>query len=211
VTIVDNGLGHDPIPTDGSSIEDHLNSVKSRASRLLIAVQGLLPGLPDPADLREFPGFVRSPSRGSGIPTILAPDDADRDFLRMHPTSAGQFVLATGQSAHFITARPRLGCRAHDWAFCQQSGEQVGNQAVVVRSSDPASFFFSSELHHCAHRVLHARRAERCKVRAFENYLCCQTCTYQPICWNGAGDLPCGVGAMAEAAVVVDAGSSAPQ
>jgi hypothetical protein len=196
VTIVDNGLGHDSMPKESDSIRPHIDAVRLRSERLLAMVQALLPGLPAPSALAEFPGFVRSPSRGKAA-KVFKPDDADRDFLRAYPQSSGQYVLATGEHAHFIMENPRVAaCLGHSWAECKRLNEHVGDTPVVARSVEPMSFFISDEPHHCAQRVIHARRVERCKVRAFETFLCCQACTYQPICWKGVGDLPCGIGTM---------------
>ena len=129
---------------------------------------------------------------------VYSPDDAHRDFLRSYALSGGQFVLATGQNPHFIVASPRIeGCRAHDWVACRDLNQHVGDAPITASSIEPASFFISTQLHHCAHQIIHARRIDRCKVRAFETYLCCQACTFQPVCWQGVADLPCGVGALA--------------
>lgn len=194
VTIVDRSLGHEPIPTDSSFIEQHIEAIQDRSDRLLAIVLGILPGLPAPSELTEFPGFVQPPSRGNPA-KVFEPDDADRDFLKSYPLAAGQFILATGRNPHFIIATPRIdGCRGHDWVQCKAFNVEVGDQPVVARSIEPAAFFISSELHHCAHKLLHGRRVDRCKVRQFENFLCCQACTYQPICWADVADLPCGTG-----------------
>jgi hypothetical protein len=211
VTIVDPGLGHDPMPPDSSTIGSHIEGIRERSERLLGAVRAILPGLPNPSALTEFPGFIRSPARGSGAAIVFTPDDADRDFLKSYPLSSGQFILATGENSHFIVESPRIaGCRGHDWAACKAFGEHVGDQPIVARSSDPASYFISGELHHCAHRILHGRRDGQCKVRAFETFLCCQACTYQPVCWSGVSDLPCGVGGLSAAGTSTEQGQLAP-
>lgn len=185
VTVVDSGLGHDPIPNDSSAIELHIDATRNRSNNLLATIQAVLPGLPAPSELTEFPGFMQPPSRGRAT-KVFEPDDADRDFLKSYPLSAGQFVVATGRSPHFIIATPRVaGCRGHDWAQCKSLNENVGDRPVVSRSVQPASFFISGELHHCAYRLLHGRRLQRCKIRAFDNFMCCQACTYQPVCWGG--------------------------
>jgi hypothetical protein len=196
VTIVDRGLGHEPIPNDSSFIEQHIEAIQARSDRLLATIQAVMPGLPAPSELTEFSGFVQPPSRGHAA-KVFEPDDADRDFLKSYPLAAGQFILATGRNPHFIISTPRVaGCRDHDWGQCKALNVEAGDQPIVARSIEPASFFITGELHHCAHRLLHGRRVDRCKVRAFESFLCCQACTYQPICWADVDDLPCGTGEL---------------
>jgi hypothetical protein len=192
VTIVDRSLGHDPIPIDMSEIAQHVRSIRARSERLRTAISDIMPGLPLPSPLAEFPGF-NSLSRDGEVKKVYEPKDTGKDFLRSFPSQSGQFILATGDSHHFFVEVPRVrDCDGHEWALCKSLSQHAGDRPIVARSVEPASFFISGELHHCAHRVIHGRREGRCKIRAFETFLCCQACAYQTVCWGAVDDLPCG-------------------
>jgi hypothetical protein len=194
VTIVDRGLGYEALPNDSELIADHLDAVTERSGRLLATVRQSLPGLPQPSSVLDFPGFVRPPSRAAPSARGFEHDGGGKDYLRPFQPASGQYVLVTGEIPHFILAAPRVAtCGGHDWAICKKVNENIGEQPIVGRSVDPASFFISTEMHHCAHRQIHGRRSAHCKIQAFENYLCCQVCTFQPVCWGGVNDLPCGM------------------
>jgi hypothetical protein len=186
------------LPDDVALLGDHVQQVQTQSNELLARITALVPGLPVPSPLADFPGFVRGPARNGEPQRVFAPDNAERDFLRPFQRKPGEYLLATGDTPHFILASPRLdGCGGHDWPTCHALGENAGTQPIYLPSYDPASFFISGAHHHCAHRMIHGMRTDRCKIRAFEDFLCCQTCTYSPICWPPNVQLPCGAGPLA--------------
>ena len=149
-----------------------------------------------PDGIEGFPGFdgtleqlpaltVRPPMAQAGRAPLIKPT----------PSHANEFLLVTGISSHYLGVQATVAnCRFHDWNVCHDLGQHKSNYQVAARSVTPRSFFYSGEEYHCAHRVVHDRRDARCHIDAFEEFLCCRTCTFQALCWPADEDrrLPCG-------------------
>ncbi len=149
-TVIDNDT---PIDLDyqrddagGDSPAPHLAAIHARSSALLAACAHELGGaLPAPS-LAAFPGF---------------PSDAMARTVVGELTEANEWLIATGNSTHFLLAEPRVaGCRFHTWAEC--GADATGQSAISVRSLEPRAFFIDSQRHHCAHQLVQDRRDGRC-------------------------------------------------
>jgi hypothetical protein len=103
-------------------------------------------------------------------------------------------------------------CPFHDWAACEGAGVASMSAPVVIRSISPRSFFFSREVHHCAHRDVNSAKASAitsanrdrcgprsgeagqafCEIWRFEQHLCCRTCVFEEVCTKAdVFRLPC--------------------
>jgi hypothetical protein len=143
-----------------------------------------------PSPLTAFPGFPVT--AGLLVPAAASPTI---QFLKSSPTP-DEFLIVTGMESHYLLSHPTVDpCAAHIWSECHALHENHGDAPIVSRSYDPASFFTTIESHHCAHRTVHNRRASRCYIAPFEEFLCCRACIFQAICWtpDELQRLPCGV------------------
>jgi hypothetical protein len=123
-----------------------------------------------------------------------------KGFVEAMKPSAVVPYLGASVAAHFLLQEPTVApCAGHDWVACNALGNSTGAAPILARSVVPISFFKSGEDHHCAHRLVHDRREERCLVMPFEEFLCCHACALQRVCWSEAelGGLPCGVAPLA--------------
>jgi hypothetical protein len=188
------------VPHNYGELPVHIGAVEQGADALLQAVRAETGSALAPSPLTAFPGFPFTPG-------LLAPSDAPaRRFLKLSDMP-DEFLLVTGTESHFLLPRPIVdSCAGHTWSECRDLRENQGDAAIVDRSYDPASFFTTLEPHHCAHRTIHHRRASRCHIAPFEEFLCCRACVFQAMCWTRAelARLPCGVvapNAPAQAAI----------
>lgn len=199
VTVLDDH-SENAVPHDMNEFAGHLAAVQAASDALLEAIKSELGELPEVSGVEAFPGFVLPPTIDtivSVVPPRLGPKKA---LLKSYRPRADEFLLVTGVAAHFLLQEPTAApCAGHDWTMCNALGSSKGPGAVLSRSVEPMSFFRSGENHHCAHRVLHDRREERCLVMPFEEFLCCRACVLQCVCWSEAelGGLPCGVAPLA--------------
>lgn len=181
-TVIDNDtpleLDYQRDDNGGYTLAPHLAAIHARSSALLAACSQELGGaLPTPP-LAAFPGF---------------PSDAMARTVVGELTEANEWLIATGNSTHFLIAEPRLpGCRFHTWAEC--GADATGQSAISVRSLKPRAFFIDSQRHHCAHQVVQDRRVRRCLIQAIDSRICCQACVFLDRCWSQAekAALPCG-------------------
>jgi hypothetical protein len=195
IVVVDRSVGHSTLPTVEDDLPHHLDDVAAKTERLMATVSEILPGLPGPSKLEAFPGFPQPTlRRGAFSGAFLV--DGGRSYVRAWPFEADHFVLVTGEHSHFALRAPTIACAAHDWTECNRRGVSVGDGPILVPTVNPASYFTSSQAHHCVHRTIHARRIDICKIQAFETFFCCQACIFSPICWEGVADLPCGMSAQ---------------
>lgn len=194
--VADGRFGRSFVPADVAELKGHLDAVERSSNRLLDAVFNELQKRFGVSDLTAFPGFPSTPLRGSRFALVPELEQPLVQFIRSWPDSAGEFLLVTGASAHFLLERPTVtSCSGHNWAACVRSGLQVGNAPILLPSVNPKSFYISNASHHCAHRAIHDRRSGKCYVAAFESFLCCKACIFQRTCWpeETAAALPCGV------------------
>ncbi|RQT94076.1 hypothetical protein [Burkholderia cepacia] len=188
--------GRQLVPPDATALKDHLDAVRQSSDGLLEAIFDQLEMRFDVSDLVAFPGFPVTALRGSRVGLAPEPEQRRVQFIRPWPDRAGEFLLVTGASSHFLLEGPTVDpCMWHNWAACQGAGVHVGHAPVIFSSVDPKCFYISGANHHCAHRGIHDRRQGNCYVAAFESFLCCRACVFQHICWpEGAGPaMPCGL------------------
>jgi hypothetical protein len=180
------------VPHSYDLLAAHVQDVGQRATALLQAVNDEIGVVLPASPVAAFPGL---PVIGG----LLGGADADRNvkFLKSWPTP-NEFLLLTGLQTHYLLAHPSINpCAGHIWAECHALHVNQRDTPIVNRSYEPASFFTTVELHHCAHRTIHDRHAERCHIAAFEEFLCCRACAFQDVCWTleESDRLPCGVAA----------------
>ncbi|MGP9812928.1 hypothetical protein ACTZWT_15585 [Rhodopseudomonas sp. NSM] len=208
VTIIDRSVGRETVPSRGDRVAQHRVDVGSLSDALLAKLKTFLPSLPQASSIAEFPGFPTPPTRGMSTHVDGAIGVGDRRFVKEWPHDAEQFILVTGDVPHYLMEGQAGSCIGHDWAACRKIGEEVGENPVLSPTLDPAAYFVSGESHHCAHRQIHGRRVQTCKLQAFEDYMCCKVCVFEPICWDVGSHRPCGtvigpdVDAPAEVAVL---------
>lgn len=178
------------IPHQYDALPAHISEVDENASALLQAVNTELDAAFPASPLTDFPGF---PVTGG----LIASTGMVRSvaFLKSVPTP-NEFLLVTGQERHYLRPRPSVDpCAGHTWSECHALRVNQRDAAIVNRSFEPAAFFTTVEPHHCAHRTVHDRRTAVCQIAAFEEFLCCRACAFEPVCWtrDQLNRLPCGV------------------
>jgi len=187
VTVIDPQRTVVTIPHSYVELGQHIASINQAAAALLRTVNTEIGAAFTPSLTADFPGF--SPPPKFGTSALAAPR------MMRSSTKAFEFLLSTGASGHFLLEQPSIAqCAGHSSSDCHALGESVDVPPIMSRSFDPASFFMTSEPHHCAHRTVHQRREARCQILAFEGFLCCRACAFQNICWSGEelAQLPCG-------------------
>lgn len=192
VRVLDDQLPYSAVPYDQENLPAHLQVIRQLSDQLLEQTCRELGTSFTPSDVIHFPGF---PERYLGGKRALpvAPGEFV-NLLDPWPQKPGEFLLVLGAQAHFLRQQPEVvSCGFHEWAVSREHGQSQGPHPVTARSVEPAAFFYSGELHHCAHRLVHDRRDGRCQISAFEEFLCCRACTLQSFCWSEAdlAGLPC--------------------
>ena len=185
VTVLD-GQSENPVPHDINELAEHFAAVQAASNALLNAVRDELGELPEVSAVEVFPGFVLPPTIAAIVGAVFVPPrpGPKKALLKSYPARSDEFLLVTGTAAHFLLQEPTVApCTGHNWVKCYALGHSKGPGPILARSVDPVSFFISGEDHHCAHRLVHDRRAERCLILPFEEFLCCRAC----VC-IGAGD-----------------------
>ena len=190
IYIVDQLRGRLTVPHNYDGLASHIDEVGQRATELLQVVNDELSAALQPSPITAFTGFQ--------IPNTLAATlnlDLNGKFLKSWP-SPNEFLLITGVEKHFLLPYPSVDpCAGHAWGECHALHVNQRSAPIVNRSFEPASFFTTIEPHHCAHRTVHDRRAARCHISPFEEFLCCRACVFQKVCWapEELGRLPCGL------------------
>lgn len=195
VTVLDE-QSENPVPHEVDELADHFAAVHEASNQLLDAIKKEIGALPAASGVELFPGFVLPPMIGAIGGVVPPRASPKKELLKSWPARADEFLLVTGGAAHFLLHEPTVAsCAGHDWAKCEGLGHNKGPGPILARSVQPVSFFMSGEDHHCAHRIVHDRREERCLILAFEEFLCCRACALQTLCWQAAelARLPCGV------------------
>jgi hypothetical protein len=196
LTIVDDQLPSTTIPHAAEHLNDHIAEMTALSDRLIAQVDAELEMTMVFFRTQDFPGFKPRISRSAGAVPGAAPHSVS--LIKPWPPKPDEFLLVLGTDAHYLQTRAAIDpCGFHEWSVSRQHGHAQGANPITARSVEPAAFFFDGEHHHCAHRIVHDRRADRCQIRPFEEYLCCRTCTLQQFCWNEASlaALPCGTSA----------------
>ena len=193
LTIIDDQLPNTTIPHAAERLNDHIAETTALSDQLIAQVDAELQITTVLFPVKDFQGFKPRVSRSvSSVPGATAHSVT---LIKPWPSRPDEFLLVLGKSTHYLQARAAIDpCGFHEWSVSRLYGRAQGANPISARSVEPAAFFFDGELHHCAHRTVHDRRADRCQIRPFEEYLCCRTCTLQQFCWNEASlaALPCG-------------------
>lgn len=185
------------LPRGGTELPAHLSHVREAAEQLLREVNRQLGRQIDP-----FP-IVRHYEDGDAFTEVPGVVEQDRD----------EFLVTTGDKTHYLVLEPSVpNCPFHDWAACEGAGVASMSAPVVIRSISPRSFFFSREVHHCAHRDVNSAKASAitsanrdrcgprsgeagqafCEIWRFEQHLCCRTCVFEEVCTKAdVFRLPC--------------------
>ncbi len=123
------------------------------------------------------------------------------------------YSIVTGQAKHYFRKTPTvIDCQYHDWARASAAHRACNMVPIMSRQTNPRSFFFSGELHYCAHadvemlksspltptnREFCGPRSNKdgeafCEISKFEKYLCCRTCAFDEVCTRApVFQLPC--------------------
>ena len=176
-------------------LTEHVAEVSAQAATLLQRCSNEL-GIPlAPRDVAAFPGFARSAALAVKQGLGLALGGEAKILVRLVRDTADHWLAVTGNSPHYLSARPVVDCRFHAWAECRAEGHQSGANAVNSPATEsPRTFFVDTRLHHCAHQIVLDRRTRRCHIDAIDARTCCRACTYQDLCWSAEelAALPCG-------------------
>ena len=182
------------VPSDEMDLKAHLETVENKLNLLLDAICDELEQQFVVSELSVFPGFPTTPLRGSRSSLVPYPEKSSKQFINPWQKRAGEFLLLTGTSYHFLLEHPKVAtCIGHNWSECMAVSMHNG-APIYSQSVDPKSFYISGSSHHCAHRIIHDRRSDNCLVEVFESFLCCKACIFDQICWSEgrAAALPCG-------------------
>jgi hypothetical protein len=187
-------LDHRPprvaVPHKYDRLPAHIDELAANSTALLRAVHAELDVALAPSPLTAFPGFPLT-----GVLSATTSVSPTIRFLKSSPMP-DEFLIVTGTESHYLLPHPTVQpCAGHTWSECHILGQHQGNAPILSRSYAPASFFTTIEPHHCAHRTVHNRRAPRCYIAPFEEFLCCRACVFQAICWtpDEMARLPCGL------------------
>ena len=193
VTVIDESLQAQSMPHNYADLSKHISAVESEFEELLRRISRELKCKLAPSDVDEFPGFNWR-KIGEDVSASRLARETRIDLLRIN-TDPEEFLLVIGSATHFLLGRSVIDdCMFHDWTKCRNGRQACGQSPIMSRSVDPKSFFMSGEEHHCAHQIIHDRRNARCKIDAFEEFLCCRACALQSFCWkeDELEALPCG-------------------
>jgi hypothetical protein len=98
------------------------------------------------------------------------------------PTAIYEFLVVTGQ-AWFYKLAPTNECLFHSFREARAQGVSAleGRFGAVM-----TSYTETDQPRHCEHSPFRlGLRAERCEVASIETHLCCKTCLFEPLCWEG--------------------------
>lgn len=159
------------LPASPKFLDDHLEEMKNISDRMLADLERAYNApMPAPSAIGAFPNFGND---DGGSP------------VRRSTINGTNYLVATGEAAHYLRDAPNIDCGFHYHEACRMAGMEDEPQPVVARSFELRSFFTTGEAHHCAHRqIKHAKQAVRCPLDVFEAKLCCRACTLQDRCWS---------------------------
>ncbi len=184
------------VPHQPDQLLQHLTAVQEAAINLLGLVNNAL------GTYFEPPALVKHYE-----------DEESFDAVRgVMECSEDEFLVVTGAKTHSLLPESSVPlCPHHDWGQSNVAGVAC-TPSIMLRSIDPRAFFFSSEMHHCAHRDVAAAKASQiaaenrmrcgarsgqagqafCEIWRFESHLCCRTCAFEEVCTKAeVFRLPC--------------------
>jgi len=184
------------LPQQEIELGSHFNDVRNAAEFLLNQVRQSLEITLTPSPLWKHYGD----------------EDSFEPIRGVYETKKDEFTVATGDNTHYFLPEPSVpNCLHHNWVSSNAIGV-ASNPAVFARRTNPRSYFFSTEVHHCAHRdvanakssAITAENLSMCGLRSgkegqafceiwrFEQHLCCRTCSFEMVCTKAAVfKLPC--------------------
>lgn len=198
IRVLEEGEEHEhEIPHDARLLIEHFRAVDRAAKVLLASVNHQL----------------RSAFQPSSVESHYADTSSFQSLKGFSRREQGEVEVITGTHTHYLLEQPRVReCLFHEWGCSQQIGQHATESAILKRSIEPKSFFYSGEQHHCSHRVtlrvkgepLSRTNASRCGVRSGEegeafcevypidHHLCCQACVLHGVCQRAeVFRLPC--------------------
>jgi hypothetical protein len=189
------------IPHAPDQLSNHLSTVKNIADGLLSEIGSRLGTI---LTLTTLESHYASAGDFEILPAVKGKPKQSRHY--------DEYIIIMGHNTHYLRLEPTVnGCIHHSWGNSNREGS-AAPISIQRRSTDPRSFFFSDENHHCAHRdVAVAKSSEitrenrqRCGARSgkdydpfceiwrFETQLCCRTCVFEGICTSApVFRLPC--------------------
>ncbi len=176
--------------TGKDSLVDHINSVMNASQTLLKDCSAELGMTLTAFNINDFQGFPDEDIKN--VNPILKPKIK---FVKPIKTSADQWLVATGDVAHFLLKQPDVTCQFHEWSNCNNVGKGIeGSPVSSQKTKTPRSFFKDGMVYHCAHQTVQDRRESRCHIAPIDMRTCCRACVFQYSCWskNELLNLPCG-------------------
>lgn len=176
------------------SLSSHISQVTEASDELLSRCSEELDENLVAFNLKDFPGFPNTPVRDNAVLSTRL-EEPKTLFVKPVRISADEWLVATGDVAHYMKEQPQIECKFHQWADCQAVGCQVGNTSIDTKIVDsPRSFFTDGQVYHCAHQTVQDRRQERCHIAPIDMRTCCKACGFHDVCWSADEivKLPCG-------------------
>lgn len=182
------------LPYRKEELVEHLESTREVAAGLLADINYRL-------GTNLTPSSIESHYRDATSFEVLRGVNRKRAVTSPHHE---EYLIITGQHTHYFRPEPTVtGCQHHNWGYSHQQGcASPALVSIQSRSTEPRSFFYSGEDHHCAHREVGRAKSsqitpanrERCGARSgrdldpfceiwgFERHLCCRTCIFEEVC-----------------------------
>ena len=176
-------------------LAEHVVEVAAQAATLLQRCSNELGIALAPRDVAAFPGFAQAAALAVKQGPGLSLGGEGKIVVRLLRGTGDHWLAVTGNSPHYLGARPVVDCRFHAWKECRAAGHQSGPNAVNSPATEsPRAFFVDTRMHHCAHQIVLDRRARRCHIDGIDARTCCRACNYQDLCWSAQelAALPCG-------------------
>ncbi len=185
------------IPHEEDRLAGHLDKVRVAAKSLLAEIANTL--------------------KISLVPSSLEKHFADLDaFVAQNAVmklAEDRYWIVTGEETHYLLPQPSVAeCPHHDYVNSHNSGVPALPGPILQRSVEPRSFFYSREVHHCAHQNVALAKSQPvtpdnrarcglrsgrdgeafCEIWSFERRLCCRTCAFERVCTKAQSfQLPC--------------------
>lgn len=172
--------------TDELSLGEHIATIAAGAVALLTRTAQVLQVELRPASIADFPGFPQESMHRTAV---------SRPLVRSNPRERDNWIIVTGQVAHFANSVPDVACRFHKWSACN-AVHRAASPAAISKPmlSSPRALFVDESPHHCAHSDLLDGRRSRCQIHMIDASVCCRSCSFASVCWPGSSltTLPCG-------------------
>lgn len=182
------------LPYKKEELAEHMETIREVAVRLLSDINYRLGTALTPTSIETHYADETSFDVLHGV-------DRKRNVSTLHHE---EYLIITGQHSHYFHLEPTVpACPHHNWGFSHQKG--CANPPLVSiesRSTEPRSFFYSGEDHHCTHREVARAKSSQvtpgnrercgsrsgrdfdpfCEIWGFERHLCCRSCVFEEVC-----------------------------